>query len=206
METANNDKQWEENGKLFNELIVPHLADIKSLINNYATSRSIKDDMFTVVLENIYRYIHTYDHTKSLKTWIHIVTKRKVIAEEKAHRKTQSHDCDFLIDENMDSASSDYTVSQHPNPLSMKFYKEWLQDDVYDALESLPLHLREPLLYLNNGYTIKEITANQFKKGAITWKSESAIKTRISTAKKRMREFLDKRGFNNINILLDDEN
>lgn len=183
-------KKWDRNRELFNKYITPNLKDIRSLVGYYASSHALKDDLYSLVLEDFYRYIHTYDPEKKLDTWIHICVKRKVFAEEARYRKRHAFRCDYLLDENIDNAIGDDECILASDPLNPEYYKNSLGDDIYHALYELDEKLRVPLLLLCNGYSIKEITEHEYEHGRVSWLSHSAIKTRISLAKKKVQDNL----------------
>ena len=182
-------KDWSSNKELFNKYIVPNLLDVKTLVWHYSTIYPIQRDVHSSVLEDLYRYIHTFNPDRgSLDTWIHIAVKRKVFAMEKRYRKRNNIYSDFLNNDNMDNAADEPAAPKPRNPLDMKFYKDNLSDSVFQALSQLKPDLRYPLLLICNGYSIKEITKFEYERGAISWMSHNAIKTRIKIAKDTMKD------------------
>lgn len=179
-------KKINRNNELFQKFIVPNLDFIDSLVGYYCTEYSIIDDIRQEVKEDFYRYIHTYDESRPLDTWIHICTKRKVFAVENRYRKEGEVYSNFLIEENMDNATESEPFGEPECPLDMAFWKEHLSDDVYNALCDLKKDLRYPLLMLCYGYSVKDITKYEYERGSIQWHSVNAIKTRIKIAKETM--------------------
>lgn len=183
-------EKWERNRKLFDKYVTPHLKDIRGLINHYSSNYHLNDDIYSLVLEDFYRYVHTYNEKQKLSTWLGICVKRKVFAEENKYRKENKYTTNYLLNDNLNNAKSDLDINIIKDPLDMNYYKNNLPDELYEALEALDDKLRVPLLLLCNNYTIKEITEHEYKRGTITWLSLSAIKTRIALAKKKMKENL----------------
>lgn len=64
------------NNKLFELYIVPNLGEIKSLTRYYTLKPDDVNDNYQEILLELFKYIHTYNNTKSLKTWLHIAVKR----------------------------------------------------------------------------------------------------------------------------------
>lgn len=169
----------------FNKYIVPNLSFIESLINHYSGLPNQYDEVYSYVLQAFESYIDTYDTSKNLDNWIHIVTKRQVYKFMKMNQRAKG----VLFDMDNVKGDVDYynaypdSKTNHNDPLDMAYYQEHLEDDLYQALMSLKDIHRVPLIlkYIE-GWSIKDITAHELKRGTIKWMSINAIKTRIKVA------------------------
>lgn len=180
-------KARKKNTELYNQWITPRMGDVKSLIRYYISDHNQYDHIFSETCESLLKYIHTYNPEQSIDTWLHVVVKRKVFAEEKKHQRLNANKTDYLLEDNLQNAIFEEPSATTEDPLDMEFYKQHLSDIPYRALCGLDKNLRNPLLMLINGYSIKEITQHELDRGALDWFSVNAIKTRISIAKDTMR-------------------
>lgn len=176
------------NRELYNKYIQPNERDVETLVYYYSTIPHIRKDITIQLKANFYEYIHTYDESKSIDTWIHIVAKRFVFYCENKYRKEREMFTDYLYSENMQNANGDYAVNAPYDPLDMEYYKNNLDDVMYMSLMDLRDELRVPFLLLSHGYSISEITKHELERGAISWMSQNSIKTRIKLAKDSLKK------------------
>ena len=80
---------------LFKMYVEPYLNLVFKLCINYSYSRHHVEENYNEVLANFYRHIETYDPSKSILTWLHIVTKRHVVELEK--RRKRMEDADDMV-------------------------------------------------------------------------------------------------------------
>jgi len=183
------EEEWfKRNGKLFDKLVKPKIPQIRGLVQMYVDNYQELEPCLSYVLEQLYKYIHTYDESKSLDTWLHIVTKRSVFNQNKEEAERLSYYTDTEIGSyiNLKSAST--------SPASIL---DNISDEVYDALLQVsPIKLSAFLLQLQ-GYSIKEIVKIESERGHFGETSKLSveiIKNRIHYCKKKLKRILEKNG------------
>lgn len=180
----------ENNTLLFNKLITPEQEYIKRLVSQYTYCKSDIDDNYSEVLENFFKYIHTYDTSRSLHTWIHIVIRRFV--QESVRKKTLAVTDDIPIESIQNECAEDYEWGD-PN-LTSDNYHEILGDGLLDAIDSLkPIH-KEAFLLQAAGYTLSEITDKLYSEGKLKTKNIETVKSRVFLAKEQLRELVTRDG------------
>lgn len=180
-----------EQKALFQKYIAPNLTSIKSLTVRYTDKYQDVEDNYNYVLAQMYSYIYSYDPSKSLETWIHIVTKRACFNQN--DRRTQY----LSIQTDLEFCSSD-VLHQHgtANMVDASFgsLADNLSDDVYAALMQIDPCKLSPFLLYAQGLGIREITKMEWKAGHLEKKSEDVIKSRIYWAKKQLQYILKQYG------------
>lgn len=180
----------DDNDTLFKRLIEPRIEQVRNLVKRYANNYQDVDSYLSHVLEQIYKYIHTYDQSKSLDTWLHIVTKRSCFNLNKKDAARLSHYAGEeppieIIDR---SAGFDGEFSMLLDNIS---------DEVYDALMQIsPLKLSAFFLQMQ-GYSIKEIVEIERKRGHLEKSanlSVEIVKSRIYCCKNQLQKILIKNG------------
>ena len=177
----------EQREKRFNDLICPHYEFIKKLVAYYSDRPQDVDENFNTLLFDFYRYIHTYNGVKPLKTWIHSVVKNNVwtINKERAKKAAMIADAEY---------NSIDKIKKTDNIINFDFgllsFTDFISDEVYSALLSLqPLRLSAFLLRIQ-GYSIDEITKIEYERGHLSKCSSDIIKNRIFWARKNLKEIL----------------
>lgn len=176
---------------LFDQYVVPHKNLIYKLCIKYTANQSDIDDNYVEVLANFFKYIETYDPMKSIQTWLHIVTKRYIVdADSKRNQMKRSEDfdvsdiCNTILDETEVSA----------NCMSLDNYRQFYNDDVLEALDSLKPIYREALLLQQAGYKLHEIMEITFGNGSLKTKNIETVKSRLFLAKQQMRDLITRDG------------
>ena len=77
---------------LFDQYVTPYLNMIYKLCINYSHGYSNVQENYVEVLENLYRYIDTYDPSKPILTWLHIITKRYIAEVERKRKRDNMRD------------------------------------------------------------------------------------------------------------------
>lgn len=178
----------EERERLFNELIKPNFDKIKSLVKHYTNRPQDIDSHYNYAIEQMYRYVHTYNSDKPLDTWIHIVTKRACFNRNKRQASEDSHYTGEDIQLESCSGSSEMEVGTLVDNIS---------DDVYIALMQIPPIKLSAFLLKAQGYTIKEIAEIEYNRGHLCKQpeqSEEIIKSRIYYCRTQLQLILAKRG------------
>ena len=133
------------------------------------------------------KYITTYDPQRSILNWIHIVTKRFVMEQNRRHGR-------LPVSENVDvySLASSLTDEDdtHGNAMGMENYREFYNDDILNALDSLKPIYREALLLQQAGYKLEEIVEISYRNGNMKSRSLDTMKSRIFLAKQQMRKLI----------------
>lgn len=160
-----------ERHELYAELIQPHHELIKQdtayYLHEMGCNTIISNDEATnYVLENLYKYIHTYNREMSLKTWIITVTKRCCTSLLKMEQRKNSVLLDTIRDEQiLDShkvlrnvkfatVKPRYCIS-YINTYNLPLI---IDDDVYTALMGISERYLSVIIMSANGYTKKEIS------------------------------------------------
>lgn len=180
-----------EQKALFQKYIAPNLTSIKSLTVRYTDKYQDVEDNYNYVLAQMYSYIYSYDPSKSLNTWIHIVTKRACFNQNTKRSQYLSTQTD------LEFCTSD-VLHQHgtANLIDAGFgtLADNVSDVVYDALMQLDPFKLSPFLLYAQGLGIRDITQMEWRAGHLEKKSEDVIKSRIYWAKKQLQYILKQNG------------
>lgn len=180
-----------EKQRLFNELIVPHMNDVYTLSQRYTDRAQDVDANYNYALSNLYNYIASYDPSKPLHTWIHIVTKRACFAQNKRQAALNSHYTDIEM-----CSMSDLHQHGTSNVVDAGFGSllDNVSDNMHDALMQIPPIRLSPFLLHAQGYGVRDIAKMEFKAGHIDRRSEDLVKSRIYWAKKELKYIFKKYG------------
>lgn len=175
----------------FKQLIEPHLTIIKSLVVKYTDKYQDVEDNNIYVLSQLYSYIHTYNQAQSLKTWIHIVTKRACFNRNRKRSQYLPLQADIEM-------CSNEALHQHgtTNIVEAGFgtLADNLSDKVYHAMMKVDPYKLSPFLLYVQGIGIREIARMEWKAGHMDKKSEDLVKSRIYWAKKQLQYYLKEYG------------
>ena len=175
----------------FNELIEPHFEFIRNLVSYYSDRYQNVEENFNTVLIDLYKYIHTYNGDRPLKTWLHSVVRNNVGTINKERAKEAGRIADAEYNPVEKSKRPDNTIDLENGLLSLA---DSISDEVYLALLSLqPFRLSAFVLQIQ-GYSIEEITNIEFERGHLSKRSDDIVKNRIFWAKKDLREILISHG------------
>ena len=178
--------------ELFEKYIRPNFDFIKSLTAYYTDRRQDTDANFNYVISQMYKYIASYNSARPLDTWLHIVTKRYCYFcnKQQAKKNSVQDGLEFNADGELKRGGGFYEI----NPFSLS---DSISDTLYVALLRVPTQNLSPLLLQLQGYTIKEITEIEFKKGHIPRQSEELIRKRLALCRKELKEYLTAHGIKN---------
>lgn len=175
---------------LFNKLIVPELDYVKRIVKLYTYNKNNLDDYYVEVLENFFKYMHTYNPEKPLRTWIHIVVRRFI--QESVRKQSLAITDDVSIESVKDEfADEEYGEYGH---LDASNYHELVGDDMLEALESLkPIH-KEAFLLQASGFSLSEITEILYANGKLKTKNLETVKSRVFLAKTELKKKITRDG------------
>lgn len=182
-----------ERQALFDKYVKPNLGLVYQISLQYTKSSNDVEDNYQECLINFFRYIHSYDPSKNILTWIHIVAKRYVIDLEKKRGKDKFN---FIEPEKV---HNQFVADEEDNiqDITMDNYREKLSDEVLEALDSLNPIYRDTFLKKLMGYKLKEIMDEAYKDGTLKNKNLETIKSRLFLARqhlqKHLKEFYEKR-------------
>lgn len=180
-------KDIELRTELFNRYILPNRNLVYRLCIRYTFSQENIADNYSEALVNFFRYITTYDPQRSLLNWIHIVTKRFVMEQNRRHGR-------LPVSENVDISKLSSSLSDedetHGNAMGMDNYREFYNDDILAALDQLKPIYREALLLQQAGYKLEEIVEISYRNGNMKSRSMDTMKSRIFLAKQQMRKLI----------------
>jgi RNA polymerase sigma factor (sigma-70 family) len=170
--------------ELFNRYVFPHRNLIYKLCVRYSRPASEVEDSYSEALANFFKYIETYDPSRSIQTWLHTVTKRFVCEMNRRHRALLNR-------------SDDVDVSQMPDLCAEKetgLDMDSYSDGVLEALNRLKPIYREALLLQQAGYRLNEIMEISFRNGNLKTRNIETVKRRLFLAKQQMRRLIDRNG------------
>ena len=180
--------------RLFYKYVYPHRNLIYHLCIKYTADREFIADNYNEVLLNFYKYIHTYDESRPIKTWLYSVTVRYIYDLENKKRKFSRAgevgvlDVNNIADNVVDDDDRESKVMTEDN------YEDLYSDDILQALQLLKPKYREPFLYQLAGYRLDEITDMLYANGSLKNNNIETTKGRIFLAKKQLRELLTRDG------------
>ena len=184
----------EEKDRLFSIYIEPNKEFVYSLAVHYTDRKQDIDANYNYTLSQLYRYIASYNPKMPLMTWLHIVTKRYCFHQnkERARDNRMLDGMQFRADGELPTGSGTYEI----NPFSLL---DNCSDDVYYALTKVPSENLSALLLQTQGYSIKEITEIEYKRGHLERQCEDLIKRRLACCRKELKEILKTRGITKYN-------
>ena len=177
---------------LYNKYVTPFYNMIYKLTMQYSFKSENVEENYTEVLINFYRRIETYDPRRSIRTWLHICTKRHVMALDK---KRQTHN-NINDDNDIDTFCEDIFNYDKigANMMDIDNYREMYNDDILAVLDELkPIH-RDALLLQAAGYSLKEIVEIEYKKGTLKSRNIETVKSRLFLARKYLKKRLTRDG------------
>lgn len=182
----------ERRNALFDNYIRPYFNMVYKLCIRYSDRLQDVKENYYAVLTTLYKGIETYDPSREIKTWIHIVTKRQVFEinrkRAKDNNKDNEHDVNSLLDEMIDE---DHLSA---NCMCLENYRTMYNDDILAALDSMKPMYRDALLLQMAGYSLQEIADIEFEKGSLTSRNIDTIKSRLFLARQYMRDKITRDG------------
>lgn len=179
--------------ELFNKFVAPFYNMIYKLTMNYTNNREHVEENYTEVLVNFYRRIETYDQSRSIHTWLHIVTKRQVAELERRRRKHDNKSYDVDIEDYGDNMLGEEGHVSH-TCMGVDNYREMYNDDILAVLDAMrPIH-RDAWLLQQAGYSLKEIAEIEHEKGTLKSKNIETVKSRLFFARQYLRNHLTRDG------------
>lgn len=182
---------------LFRQYVMPHLNLVYWLCKKYSASPETVEENYSLALTNLFRGIETYNPDAEIKTWIHICTKRHIFEHERRRaRIREQRDYDHDVDDMTAPWMSHEDSFDRPssNCMDEHNYREYYNDDILEALDSLnPIH-RDALILQEAGYTLKEIAEIEFQKGRLDSKNIDTVKSRLFLARRTLMKKLNRNG------------
>ena len=182
---------------LFKKYIEPRFEEIKSLVKYYTNHKHNVDDDFCHVVGQIWKYIHTYNETKPIHTWIHIVTKRTVQNRNKERYEEFTFFSELATVKNVDNEDVMDEAEVPPYVYDLGNYEmhigtlfDDISDETLKALMKIPSIKLSAFLLRFQGYSIGEITKIELRNGHLEKYSEEIIKNRIFQVRHELRDLL----------------
>lgn len=187
-ELGNSGSDVGRKGELFNKYIKPYYDFIRRLCERYTASKQDVDENFNDVLLNFYLYIETYDESRDLRTWLHVVTKRHVFSLDEKRR---------MRDNSIQGA--EYDVYKAPSCEIDQYgesddYEKIYSDGIVKTLRAMPKIYRQAFLMQHHGMSLKEIARVLKESGELKSGNINTVKTRIHVARKIFKENIDREG------------
>ncbi len=180
---------------LFNKYVMPYNRMIYKLVRQYTFKPSNVEDNYWEVLTNMYKYIESYDTSRSIHTWLHIVTKRCVFDLDKRREKqNEKWNCEYEIESFSNDSGLLNQDSQSANVMGVENYRELYNDDILKALDQLKPQYRRALLLQQAGYKLKEIAEIEYRNGALDSKNIETVKSRLLLARRLLQQLLTRDG------------
>lgn len=180
-------KDIERRTELFNRYILPNRNLVYRLCIRYTFLQEDIADNYNEVLVNFFKYIATYDPRRCKLNWIHIVTKRFVMEQNRRHGRLPVAESVDVFKLAPSLSDEDET---HGNAMGMDNYREFYNDDILAALDQLKPIYREALLLQQAGYKLEEIVEISYRNGNMKSRSMDTMKSRIFLAKQQMRKLI----------------
>ena len=159
---------------------------------NYTFEPCNVQENYNEVLVNFYRRIETYDPTRSIHTWLHIVTKRQVAELERRRARHNNRNEDYDIEELYECTPS--SMEPSANVMGVDNYRELYNDDILTVLDSMkPIH-KDALLLQEAGYSLKEIAEIEYNKGTLKSRNIETVKSRLFLARQYLKKYLTRDG------------
>jgi RNA polymerase sigma factor (sigma-70 family) len=177
---------------LFEKYVVPYLNMVYKLCINYTYNSANVEENYTEVLVNFYRRIETYDPSRSILTWLHIVTKRQIFEIERKRKQddNKNYNQDIGLFEDTVLSNSEPSV----NVMEIDNYRELYNDDILSALDQMKSIHRDAFLLQEAGYSLKEIVEIEFNKGTLKSRNVETIKSRLFFSRQFLRNHLTRDG------------
>lgn len=191
--------------ELFAKYVTPYYNMIYKLVMNYTFDSVNVEENYNEVLINFFRRIETYNPERSIRTWLHIVTKRMVMELERRRKRHDNKNYDKNIESYEDCGDEDVLCPHIFNAVTSKEavssncmgldnYRQFYNDDILDVLDSMkPIH-RDAILLQESGYSLKEIADIEFKKGTLKSHNIETVKSRLFLARQYLKKNLTRDG------------
>lgn len=187
------DEERKRKHALFNQYVTPHLNMIYKLVIQYSMNKSYVDDNYSECLINYYNYIDTYDPSRAIRTWLHIVCKRFVHNLEMRRVKSTQATTDDVSIENSEEVAYDPSVVSE-NVLSVENWRTMYNDDILFAIESLKPIYKEAFILQQAGYKLHEIVEISYQNGNLKSRNIDTIKSRLFLARQQLQTLLTRNG------------
>lgn len=177
---------------LFDKYISPYKNMIYKLCIKYSDKSEDVEENYTIVLTTLFRGIETYDPSREIKTWIHIVTKRQVFEINRKRAQDDNRDRDHDVHAVCDNILDDDRISA--NCMCLENYRELYNDDILAALDAMKPMYKDALLLQMAGYSLQEIADIEFEKGNLSSRNIDTVKSRLFLARQYMRDKITRDG------------
>lgn len=186
-------KVAELRNSLFEKYVAPYLNMVYKLCINYTYNSANVEENYTEVLVNFYRRIETYDPSRSIHTWLHIVTKRQIAEIERKRKRDDNRDYDQDIEMYEGTVSND-SGELSGNAMGIDNYREFYSDDILSVLDEMKDIHRDAFLLQESGYSLKEIAEIEHNKGALKSRNIETVKSRLFLARQFLKKNLTRDG------------
>lgn len=186
-------KVAELRNSLFEKYVAPYLNMVYKLCINYTYNSANVEENYTEVLVNFYRRIETYDPSRSIHTWLHIVTKRQIAEIERKRKRDDNRDYDQDIEMYEGTVSND-SGELSGNAMGIDNYREFYSDDILSVLDEMKDIHRDAFLLQESGYSLKEIAEIEHDKGTLKSRNIETVKSRLFLARQFLKKNLTRDG------------
>jgi len=177
--------------ELFDKYVKPRMRDVYTLSQRYTNKYHDVDSNYNLCLSQLWNYIGSYNPSRSIDTWIHIVVKRACFNQNKKQQQDASHQTDVEM-----VSMSDLYQHGTSNMVDASFggLIDNVSEPMYRALMLIPPYRLSAFLLYAQGYGIREIAQMEYKAGHIELRSEDKVKSRIYWTQKQLRLILKRNG------------
>ena len=192
--------------ELFDLYVRPNFNMVYKLVMVYSYKPENVPENYNEVLINFFRRIETYDPSRSLCTWLHIVTKRMVRKLEEDRVRHDNRNRDREIDFYEDYGDDDSYAQPMPKPslradervssncMGLENYRQYYNDDILAVLDMMkPIH-RDAIILQEAGYSLKEIADIEYRKGTLKSHNIETVKSRLFLARQFLKKNLTRDG------------
>ena len=139
----------------FQNVIMPHKDDLYNYALAIARNADDAQDLVQETYFKAYKNYHQFEGGTNSKAWMFMILKNTFINNYRKLKKEPSKVDYNEIEDIYENIKSNQTKE---NNLGLDFYNNLLDDDLSDALDKLPLKMKEVFLLSDlEGYTYEEI-------------------------------------------------
>ncbi|MGB5895653.1 MAG: sigma-70 family RNA polymerase sigma factor [Ignavibacteriaceae bacterium] len=165
----------------FQNVVMPHKNDLYNYALAIVRNSDDAHDLVQETYFKAYKNYHQFESGTNSKAWMFMILKNTFINNYRKLKKEPAKVDYNEIEDIYENIKSNQTKD---NNLGLDFYKNLLDDDLADALEKLPVKMKEVFLLCDlEGYTYEEIAE-------ITDIPIGTVRSRLHRARKLLQDEL----------------
>lgn len=148
-------REEQKKQKDFDEEIIPHMDALYNFALRLTTDPNDAEDLVQDTIVKAYRFFSSYEKGTNAKAWMFRILKNSFINN---YRKTSKKPSQVDYDEVSSYYESIRAERTDTSDLESLMYRELMDDDISNALQSLPEDFRTVVMLCDvEGYTYEEI-------------------------------------------------